>query len=99
MELNLIDKTLDLGRIRSCDYKYNKTISFPGAEEIEKENQYELRRTRMNNIFKKYITDMKIKNKTKNKKWGTHANKIKIKSIKNGDMTEIGQKNDGGKLS
>ena len=79
---NLIDKTLDLGRIRSCDYKYNKTISFPGAEEIEKENQYELRRTRMNNIFKKYITDMKIKNKTKNKKWGTHANKIKIKSIK-----------------
>ena len=49
------DKTLDLGRIKATDYKFNKRVFLPEDESVDKEAIHEVRRATMMEIFKKTV--------------------------------------------
>ena len=55
------EKCLDLSKMRSTDYKFNKRIFLPKHEPAEKEALHEARRLSMLNIFRKTTKDMKKK--------------------------------------
>ena len=46
------DKSLDMGRFKATEYKFNKYIHLPKAESIERESLHEVRRNKMIDIFK-----------------------------------------------
>ena len=60
------DFSLDLGRMRATDYKYNKLIHLPKPENVKREAQHEMRKEQMLRVFKS------VKDSSKNKKKGVN---------------------------
>ena len=46
-------KSLDMGRLRATEYKFNKFVCLPKAENIEREALHEVRRNKMVELFEK----------------------------------------------
>ena len=58
---NKESRTLDMGNLRTSDYKYNKHIYLPEAENADKEALHEVRRKEQMKAFTKVQEELKRK--------------------------------------
>ena len=49
------NKSLDMGRLKATEYKFNKYVHLPKAENVTRESLHEVRRNRMSEIFMKAV--------------------------------------------
>jgi len=62
------EKTLDLGKMRATDYKFNKHVYLPRHEAVDKEALHEVRRQTMLNVFRQTASKNSKKVGSKNNK-------------------------------
>ena len=77
------DKTLDLGKMKATDYKFNKHVFLPRNETVERESLHEVRRVTMLDAFRDFIKeDKKIAQSDDCSKIESNLSKLELAGLK-----------------
>ena len=54
------DRSLNLGRMRASDYKFNKMVHLPKPESVKRESLHEVRKDQMLRVFKEVVNNTEV---------------------------------------